>query len=143
MSQKNEFLDGFFLFLIIIILAITASILKFSNTFHLDFATGLRVVIGMATACGIAIVLLKFSVDPRMFYTFLPLIIAGIWASWWPAMDFWAMADILANPHPLTDADGVVIYPWYATNIGKYGVALFIIAVGYGIRKIVIDGRRD
>lgn len=142
MSEKNEFLNGFVLAVIIIFLLAAAAVLKFSSITHLDVPTSIRVMTGMCIVCGVSIVILKLSFDAEYFYALLPLLVAGLWASWWPAMDYWAWASPSAAMIP-TDENGFIDMPWYATSYVQYGVAVFIIAVGYGIRKIVMDGRRD
>ena len=142
MSEKNEFLNGFVLAVIFIFLLAAAAVLKFSSIMHLDVPTSIRVMTGIGIVCGISIILLRFSFDAGYFYALLPLLVAGFWASLWPAMDYWAWASPSAAMIP-TDENGFIELPWYATSYVKYGVAVFIIAVGYGIRKIVMDGRRD
>jgi hypothetical protein len=110
---------------------------QFSTTFGLDMSTGAAVFARLVGLAVLASVCFKFGEDvPLLSLSVVwPVLLGLLWASWWPALNFWSSQDF---PSFYQSEDAIV---WWNAWYTKWGVLALLIGGGFGVKKVVQDAR--
>ncbi len=129
MSNRNGGGSGAEAAGIVLVLAALAVIVWVSRSFGVDFATSakmcLRWVIVLAAYGGLLYLAAQSSYDGSAFGRTWQLLLGGLWAGFWPALDFWAAQKV---PAFMSEYAPTV---WYGTWYAQWGILIAIVGGGW------------
>ncbi len=110
------------------LVVIGAAVAWFSDTLHLDWATGARLLMGLIL-WGVAFWFLRQWVGDKGLL--LTAAVAGLWLCLWPALTSWK--EQRSSPFP-GYVDPELSNSWLFSTSMKIEVLVAILLLGYGIR---------
>lgn len=132
MSRNND--NSFWGWVLVgVVAVIVYTIWQFSTYFGLDMHTGFTVFGSMAVIGVLVFLSLYCDYDILRLGNTWPLLLAALFMSWWPALDFWASKDIPS----FLDPESVSI--WWDTWYFKWGTLVSIAGAGYFLKKLYAD----
>ena len=106
---------------------------KFSTLFGLDMSSGGAVFLRHVLLVAMVVVSWKFGDDfaPIRLGNVWPILLAGLWSCWWPALDYWA------NQQRPAFLGSDVATIWWAAWYTKWFGFVTIIGLGYLGRQML------
>jgi len=126
MSNNNNDDSAIFLAICAVVGGIAVVVWKFSTFFGLDMSSGGAVFLRLLILVGLVVASWKFGDDfePIGLGYVWPILLAGLWCSWWPALDYWA---IQQQRQVFSGSDVATIWwaAWYTKWFGFVGIIGF------------------
>lgn len=127
MSNNNNDDSAIFLAICAVVGGIAFVVWQFSTFFGLDMSSGGSVFLRLFLLVALVGASWKFGddFDPIRLGNVWPILLAGLWCSWWPALDYWASQQRPA----FLGADVATV--WWAAWYTKWLGFIAIIGLGY------------